>query len=103
MDDRRQNANKKHHDIHAKSHSFNCDDLMYAKNFPNQKNWSPSKIDEVHGPLSYHIPLTDGRVVHRHVDAIESCSANAPIPSSHNDQDIPSPEISGSPPDNGSS
>ena len=35
---------KKHHDTRAKSRSFNRDDLVYAKDFPNQKNWLPGKI-----------------------------------------------------------
>lgn len=38
---------KKHNDTHSKSGSFNVNDPVYVKDFPNQKTWIPGKIVSV--------------------------------------------------------
>ena len=43
---------------------------MFVKDFPSGKQWLTGSVTEVKGPLSYHVTLSDGRVVRRHVDHI---------------------------------
>ena len=51
--------------------SFKVGDLVFTKIFSSTPLiWIPGNVAKVTGPLSYHIELGDGRIVHRHVDAV---------------------------------
>ena len=51
--------------------SFKIGDSVYTKDFSSTPIlWIPGTVVKVTGPLSYHVKLTDNRVVRRHVDAI---------------------------------
>ncbi len=65
------------------------------KDFPNA--WTPGRVIEVRGPLSYLIEIEDGRVIRRHVDALRSQSSatenieNSGQSAEQPDTEIPSP------------
>ena len=50
---------------------------------------SGGEVVKIQGPLSYHVQLTDGRTVRRHVDVIRKRTLIATETGS--DQEIPSP------------
>ena len=48
-------------------------DTAFVKDFARMPiTWVSGTMLEQAGPLSYHIELADGRVVHRHVDHVQS-------------------------------
>ena len=51
--------------------SFKVGDMVYVKDF-STLTWIPGKITKVTGPLSYHVEVDRGRVLHRHVDALRT-------------------------------
>ena len=58
--------------------SFKVDGLVYTKDFSSTPLiWVPGTVVKVTGPLSYHIKLTDNRVVRRHVDAVRARHDNS--------------------------
>ncbi len=65
----KQDAQRKNHDVHAKAQEFVAGDSV-VKDFPTGKKWLTG-VTEVRSPLSYFITLSDGRVVHCHVDHIK--------------------------------
>ena len=87
----------KHHDTHTRARSFQVEDNVYVKDFPNSRNWQPGKIIEIRGPLSYHVELLDGRIVRRHVDAIRDRASDTRYDSVDTDLEIPPPETSETP------
>ncbi len=62
--------------MHAKERSFKLNDRVFIRDFPKAKTWLPGKIVAVKGPLSYHVELSDGRIVRRHVDHIKTNKSN---------------------------
>ena len=59
---------KANHDRHSKEQEFTDGQFVLAKNFRLGSKWMPGVIVEVLGPLSYHVKLTDGRILKRHAD-----------------------------------
>ena len=66
----KQQKQKDHHDTRYKLREFAVGNSVFVKDFPIGKNWLAGTISAVKGPLSYHVTLTDGRVVRRHVDHV---------------------------------
>lgn len=78
-----QTRQKQSHDSSKPVRTFAVGDLVYAENFSPSAmvKWTPGKIAKATGPLSYHIQLTDGSIVRRHVDHMrrrESVSTQEP-------------------------
>ena len=81
------------HDNSKPLRSFNVGDLVYAKDFSSTPLlWIPRTVVKVTGPLSYHIKLTDNRVVRRHVDAIRVRNESS-NPSPLNDFPLPQDDL----------
>ena len=68
---------------------------VFVKDFPIGKNWLAGTVSAVKGPLSYHVTLTDGRVVRRHVDhvRIRTSSKTESEPEANDFTDFPSPAL----------
>ena len=60
---KKQEAQKANHDRHAKERTFQEGDAVFIKDFSAGKNWLSGSVTEVHGPLSYHVTLSNGRIV----------------------------------------
>ena len=46
---------------------------MYVEDFSaSAEKWVPGIVSKVTGPLSYHVQLTDGRIIRRHIDSVRS-------------------------------
>ena len=66
-----QSRQKQYHDYHAHERTFVVDDNVFVKNFTSScPKWLSGKVVAFKGPISYEIELTDGIVVHRHLDHI---------------------------------
>ena len=51
--------------------------FVYTKDFSSSPLiWIPGTIVKVTGPLSYHVKLSDGSVVRRHVDTVRTRQLN---------------------------
>ena len=68
----KQQKQKGDHDNRLKLREFVVGDPVFVKDFPEGKKWITGTVTAVKGPLSYHVTLTDGRVMRRHVDHIRS-------------------------------
>ena len=67
-------------------------DLVFVKDFPQGKKWLTGTVSAVKGPLSYHITLTDGRIVRRHVDHVRIRTSTAVDDNPEDDvMDFPTP------------
>ena len=88
----KQEAQKKHHDLHAKQREFQVGDSVYVRDFPS-KSWMTGSVSEVKGPLSYNVTLSDGRVVRRHVEHIRSRSSLDTDSSTGNNSDVEIPTV----------
>ena len=62
-------------------------DSVYVRDFPS-KNWMTGSVSEVKDPLSYHVTLSDGRVVRRHVEHVRSRSSLDTDSSTGNNSDV---------------
>ena len=52
------------HNTSRTDRKFQEEDEVYAEDFSaSNEKWIPGVIQKVTGPLSYHIPLSDGRVI----------------------------------------
>ena len=85
----KQDAQKKNHDVHSKQREFRVGDIVFVRDFPSGKRWLTGSVTEVRGPLSYHITLSDGRVVRRHIDHIRIRTSS--VTDVVNDSDIEIP------------
>jgi len=63
-----QSNKKTRHDIQAKYQEFYPGDMVYIKDFQQEKTWWAETVVEQTGPKSYLIILQDGRVWKCHVD-----------------------------------
>jgi len=76
--DESQHNQKRAHDNQKPKQVFREGDRVYAKDFtPSSQKWREGIVAEVNGPLSYKIKLTDGSVVHRHVDSVKARTTEA--------------------------
>ena len=74
----KQQAQRGNHEVHPKERRFEVGDPVFVKEFPSGKHWLPGVISSVEGPQSYHVTLTDNRVVRRHVDHVMKRSSEIP-------------------------
>ena len=66
-----QQKKKAEHDASAQQTTFSQGEVVYAHNFgAGSSRWLPGVIQEISGPVSYLVNLTDGRLVRRHQDYI---------------------------------
>ena len=57
--------------------NFQPDNPVYCRHFSSTKpTWVPAVIKNKTGPLTYELKLTNGRIVHRHIDHIISRESN---------------------------
>ena len=59
---------KKYHDCHSRDPIFQVGDTVFVKNFGSGQTWLPGQIQEIRGPVSYSVVLSDGRSFKRHID-----------------------------------
>ena len=66
------------HNTSRTDRKFQEGDEVYAEDFSaSNEKWIPGVIQKVTGPLSYHIQLSDGHVIRRHVDSVRSRSSQS--------------------------
>ena len=81
----KQEQQRRHHDLHAKQHTFVEGEKVYVKNHRAGDPWLPGEIIKATGPVSYTVKRADGNVVRSHQDHIRSrftevqSSLNPPI------------------------
>lgn len=90
---KRQEAQKANHDRHAKERTFKEGDAVFVKDFPTGKNWLSGSVTEVRGPLSYHVALSDGRVVRCHVEHIRVRTSQTSASDTPVESDIEIPTV----------
>ena len=74
----RQMQQQLNHDIHSKDRKFQINDTVFVENFGHGSKWLAGTIEEVRGPLTYMVRLSDGRVLKRHVDHIRKRTSMEP-------------------------
>ena len=72
--ERRQDNQKKSHDIHSATREFAIGDSVFIKHFcPGSKHWLPGKIVELLGTVSARVKLLNGEFHRRHFDHLRKC------------------------------
>ena len=71
----KQLAQKHWHDQHARTRSFEVYDAVFVRNFGRGDKWMAGTVEEVTGPLSFHVRLEGGRLVLKHMDHIRRRTA----------------------------
>ena len=72
--ERRQDNQKKSHDVHSATREFAIGDSVFIKDFrPGSKHWLPGKIVELLGPVSARVKLLNGEFHRRHFDHLRKC------------------------------
>ena len=66
------------HDVHSKGRKFQISDIVFVENFGHGSKWLAGIIEEIRGPLTYMVKLSDGRLVKRHVDHIRNQTSTEP-------------------------
>ena len=51
---------------------------MFIENFGHESKWLAGTIEEIRGPLTYMVRLSEGRVLKRHVDYIQKQTSMEP-------------------------
>ena len=83
------------HDTSLKDRTFQEGDEVYAEDFSARtEKWVPGVVHKVTGPLSYHIRLSDGRIIRRHVDSVRTRSSGGSLAPQADEQNI-SPALQG--------
>lgn len=72
------------HDCHTKERVLEVGDAVFARNYSAGDKWIPGVISMKSGPLSYHVTLTDDRVVRRHVDQLQKRTTPGSVDQSDN-------------------
>ena len=73
----KQERQKERHDSHSRKRAFAVGDRVLARDFVNnRRSWTSGVFTELHGPLSFHVRLDDGRVIRRHMDHLCADAAN---------------------------
>lgn len=67
----KQTQQKWDHDRHSRVRHFMIGQTVMEKNFRPGPDWTPAKIAERLGPLSYLVELSDGMLWRRHVDHLK--------------------------------
>ena len=94
---KRQEAQKANYDRHAKEQTFKEGNAVFVKDFPTGKNWFSGSVTEVHGPLSYHVTLSDGTVVRRYVEHIYVWTSQTLVSDTPVESDIEIPTVQPAP------
>ena len=66
------------HDVRSKDWEFQIDDKVFVDNFGQGSKWLAGIMDEVRGPLTYMVKLSDGRLVKRLFDHIRNRTSTEP-------------------------
>ena len=95
--EKQQSKQAAYYDSQKLLRSFKVGNLVYAKDFSTMStSWTPGKVTNVTGPLSYRVELLNGCDVRRHVDAICNRVARYPRPQpqvDNSDDDFYLPDI----------
>lgn len=66
----RQNQQKASHDRRARDRRFAEGDPVFVRNFRQGPRWLPGLIEQISGPVSYRVRLSDGRLLRCHQDQV---------------------------------
>ena len=69
-------------------------DAVDVKEFLSGKVWVSAVVSSVRGPLSYHVSLSDGQVVSRHVEHIRIHTCDSSVQNTESDIEIPTMDTS---------
>ena len=64
----RQAAQKKHHDHHSKLRTLSVGSPVMVRDFRHANKWIPGTVARKLGPVTYHVNITDGKILKRHID-----------------------------------
>ena len=81
----KQQKQKAYQDTRFKLCEFSVNDPFFVRDFPLGKKWLTCIVCAVKGPLSYHITLSDGRIVRRHVNNVCSRTSSETYSDSEDD------------------
>ena len=87
----KQDTQKKNHDAQRE---FQVGDAVLVRDFPSGKQRLTGSVTKVRGPLSYHVTLSDGRIIRRHIDHIRIRTSS--VTDAATDSDIEIPTVSSS-------
>ena len=59
----RQIQQQLNHDVHSEDRKFQISDTVFVENFGHGSKWLAGIIEEIQGPLTYMVKLSDGRLV----------------------------------------
>ena len=68
--------------------------MQCIKEFPSGKDWVPAVVSSVRGPLSYHVSLSDGRVVRLHVEHFRIHTCDSSDQTTDSDIEVPTVDTS---------
>ena len=87
---KQQNQQKKDHDKHAQSRSFQEGEEVFVKNYSRHGNlWLDGVIVAVSGPVSVIVELTDGTRVKRHFEQVRKRHIKSSTPRRDNESALP--------------
>ena len=93
----KQMAQKKYHDCHSRDRTFEVGDTVFVKNFGSGQTWLPGQIQEIQGPVSYSVVLSDGRSCKRHIDHLRKRTTIIDVttnpPENNRDDCLPPPTM----------
>ena len=92
----KQQEQKRTHDFHVVSRTFQEGDTVYTRDFCQGQSWLTGTIVKFSGPVSYEVKTDDGQLIHRHQDHLRKRSVQ-PL-SWHNDSVTDNRQINPSPP-----
>ena len=62
---------------------------MFVRNYQSGERWVPGVIEDLTGPVSFRVKLSDGRVRCCHLDQVRTRSVSVPQEVTHEDLDVP--------------
>ena len=71
-----QNRQKAGHDLRSQPRSFTARQTVYAKNYGAGPKWLPGVLVKAEGSVLWHVRLSDGRIIRRHVDQLRPRAGN---------------------------
>ena len=74
----KQEAQKRNHDNQVHPRTFQMGDPVFVRNFGRGPTWLSGNIEEIRGPLSYSVSLTNGQIVRKHIDQIRGRTVTSP-------------------------
>jgi len=80
---------KQNHDRSSHERHFTIGDHVFVRSFQTAgPQWVAAVVTRSRGPVSYDVELADGRIVHRHIDHIQTGTVPA-IPSIPEESSLP--------------